>query len=738
MNKLLALVFLFALTPPAFGWNEKGHLVTARLAWRQLTEAQRARVTALLKKHPHYEEFLLARKAEGFSEDEWAFLRAATWADWVRSHHREQFDRPTWHYINHPIVPAGSAVDPAQHEPPAKQENVVNQLAVCVEKVRTGTEQEQAVYFTWLFHLVGDIHQPLHCTAVYSERFPDGDRGGNLAFIRVGSRPTNLHAFWDGLLGTGTTTGDIGKDVLEIEKVMEEKADDIKKELAAHQSFESWGREGLELSRRVVYLNGGLKVAAGRDDDAPEAPGGYAASACRTARVQIGKAGARLADQLKRLFPQGGTAAGASPAQPPPPAPVLIKNVRVFDGRSETLADGMHLLVVGNKIAKVSREPLPPPGSALVIDGGGRVLTPGLIDTHVHLLGGVSREAMQTGDLVYAAQIGNREARRVLLRGFTAVRDTGGNVFGLKRAIDEGVTDGPRVYPSGAALSQTAGHADFRPYAEPHRLRGGPPSLQERFGNVALADGVPEVLALTREQLRRGASQVKLMAGGGAYSDYDPLDVKQFTAEEMRAAVQAAADWNTYVTVHVYNAEGIRRAIAAGVRCIEHGHLADEETLKLMAEKGVPLSTQVVPFVSTQELPGLTEVNRRKFRQVQEATDLLMRLARKHKVLVTFSTDLVGTPENQAQQPREFGERAKWFLPVEILRQATSDAALVLALSGPRNPYPGKLGVIEEGAYADLLIVEGNPLENIRLLEEPEKNLALIMKDGKVYKNTLK
>jgi hypothetical protein len=305
MKKLLASVLVLVLSAPVFGWNEKGHLVTARLAWRQLTEAQRTRISTLLKKHPHYEEFLIARKPDGFTQDEWAFLKAATWADWVRSHHREQFDRPTWHYINYPIVPAGSAVDPAKQEPPARQENVVNQLAVCVEKIRTGSEEEKAVYLTWLFHLVGDIHQPLHCTAVYSERFPEGDRGGNLALIRIpaGSRPTNLHSFWDGLLGTGTTAGDIGKDVQEIEKVMQDKAIEVKKELDVHQSFESWGREGLELSRRVVYLNGELKVAVGRDEDAPEAPGEYAPRAGRTARVQIGKAGTRLADQLKKLFP---------------------------------------------------------------------------------------------------------------------------------------------------------------------------------------------------------------------------------------------------------------------------------------------------------------------------------------------------------------------------------------------------------------------------------------------------
>jgi hypothetical protein len=309
MKNLLALVLVGVLSTPAFAWNEKGHLVTARLAWRQLTEEQRGKVIALLKKHPHYEEFLIANKPEGFGEDEWAFMKAATWADWVRSHHRDQYDHPSWHYINYPIIPPGSAVDAAQHEPPAKQENVVNKLAVCLEKIGGGSDEDKAVYLTWLFHLVGDIHQPLHCTAVFSERFPDGDRGGNLALIRIQSSPTNLHAFWDGLLGSGTTAGDIGKDVQEIEKVLEDKAADIGKELEKDRTFESWAREGLELSKRVVYLNGELKVVvggrghSGRDDDVPEAPAEYAASCGRVARVQVGKAGLRLAEQLKKLFP---------------------------------------------------------------------------------------------------------------------------------------------------------------------------------------------------------------------------------------------------------------------------------------------------------------------------------------------------------------------------------------------------------------------------------------------------
>ncbi len=304
MKKLLSCLLLLMVSTPAFAWNERGHLVTGRLAWRQLTERQRAQVVAVLKKHPHYEEYLAARRPEGLTEDEWVFMRATTWADWVRG--RAPYDHPTWHYINYPIVPAGSAVDPARHEPPAQQENIVNELGIAMDKIRGGTDDEKAIYLTWLFHLVGDMHQPLHCTAVYSERFPEGDRGGNLALVRIQSSPVNLHSFWDGLLGREVSATAIAKDVQEIEQVMQEKAADVQKEIAAHTTFESWAREGLELSKTVVYLNGQLKVAvgrSGRDEDVPPAPAEYAPRCGRVARVQIGKAGLRLAEQVRRLFP---------------------------------------------------------------------------------------------------------------------------------------------------------------------------------------------------------------------------------------------------------------------------------------------------------------------------------------------------------------------------------------------------------------------------------------------------
>jgi imidazolonepropionase-like amidohydrolase len=218
-------------------------------------------------------------------------------------------------------------------------------------------------------------------------------------------------------------------------------------------------------------------------------------------------------------------------------------------------------------------------------------------------------------------------------------------------------------------------------------------------------------------------------------SAYDPLDVSQYREQELKAAVDAANDWGTYVLTHVYNARGMQRCIAAGVKCIEHGHLTDEASMKLMAQKGVFLSTQVLTFLT--ELPGLSADHKGKLRQAQEGTDVMMRLAKKHGVKIAWGTDLIGDPRLLALAPKEFAARLKWFTPVEILRQATVTNGELLALSGPRNPYPGKLGVIAEGALADLLVIDGNPLENIRILEDPDKNLKIIMKDGKLYKNSL-
>jgi imidazolonepropionase-like amidohydrolase len=244
---------------------------------------------------------------------------------------------------------------------------------------------------------------------------------------------------------------------------------------------------------------------------------------------------------------------------------------------------------------------------------------------------------------------------------------------------------------------------------------------------------VPEVLAAAREQLRHGAAQIKVMASGGAASEFDPLDVSEYTLDELKAAVEVAATFGTYVTVHSYNSASTRRAIEAGVRCIEHGHLIDEPTMQLIAARGIFLSTNVVVYEVPP--PGITPTQRDKFAQVQAATDSMMKLAKKHHVKLGFGTDLINSLQMFARQNREFTLRSRWFTPLEILREATSGNAELLAMSGRRNPYPGKLGVIEEGAYADILLVNGDPFADISILEQPDQALALIMKDGRIYRD---
>jgi imidazolonepropionase-like amidohydrolase len=425
---------------------------------------------------------------------------------------------------------------------------------------------------------------------------------------------------------------------------------------------------------------------------------------------------------------------GRAVADPAGAGSYLIRNVRIFDGRSDVVASG-EVLVVGDRIEAVSPHAIEAPTGRhpVIVDGGGRLLTPGFIDAHVHMSMVLTPQELQDSDPVYVAALELRGAEQALRRGFTTQRDTGGAVMGLKRAIDEGYAVGPRIYPSGATLSQTSGHGDDRHYTDPHPRWGGTLSFAERQGATVIADGVPEVLAAAREQLRHGAVQIKVMASGGAASEFDPLYVTEYTLDELKAAVDVAASFGTYVTVHSYNSQSTRRAIEAGVRCIEHGHLIDEPTMQLLAERGVYLSTNVVVY--EQPPPGITATQRVKFEQVRDATDSMMKLAKKYHVKIGFGTDLINGLEMQARQNREFTLRGRWFSPVEILRQATSGNAGLLAMSGPRNPYPGKLGVIEPGAYADLLLINGDPLADISILEHPDAALALIMKDGHIYKD---
>lgn len=417
------------------------------------------------------------------------------------------------------------------------------------------------------------------------------------------------------------------------------------------------------------------------------------------------------------------------------PDATLIQNVKIFDGKNEKLTEPMSVLVEGNKIAKIAPT-IPAPAGARVIDAKGRTLMPGLIDNHWHsLFATVPQAKLLVSDLEYISLYAARGNEDALLRGFTTVRDVGGNVFGLKKATDEGLVAGPRIYPSGGYISQTAGHGDFRGPLDVPANDGAPLDYLQRTGNTLIADGVPEVIKRTREVLRMGASQIKLMAGGGVSSLYDPLDVTQYTLEEMKAVVDVARTWNTYVLVHANTDASIRQAIEAGVLSVEHGFLMEEDTLKLMAQKGVWFSME--PLLNDEDaIPFPDPVSLAKWIQVTAGTDKVVNLAKKHGVKMAFGTDTLFDPELAKKQGKMVAKLKRWYTPYEALKMATYDNAQLLKLCGPRDPYPGALGVIEEGALADMILVNGNPLENLDLVADPEKNFALIMKDGKIYKNT--
>jgi len=410
----------------------------------------------------------------------------------------------------------------------------------------------------------------------------------------------------------------------------------------------------------------------------------------------------------------------------------LFTNVNVFDGKNEKLISKANVLVEGELIKQVSTSPINAQG-ATVINGGGRTLMPGLIDAHWHVMfSEPTFPELLNSDIGWLTLLGARGARDTLLRGFTTVRDVGGGPFAIKKAIDRGMIEGPRIYPSGPNISQTSGHSDGRHPADP-----GTPIYLEKVGQLRITNGVPEMITAVRENLRAGASQIKLSIGGGVSSAYDPLDVSEYTLDELKAAVEVAKTWNTYVAVHANTDASIRMAIEAGALTIEHGFLLEEDTLKLMAKKGIWLSIQ--PLLNDEDAFPFTGELQRKWIEVTDGTDKVYKLAKKHKVKIAFGTDLLFDPTLGPKQGKFLAKLKHWFTPYEALKIATSTNAELLGLSGPRNPYrAGPLGVVKEGAYADLILVDGNPLQNLDLVADPGKNFVVIMKDGKIYKNTVR
>ena len=409
----------------------------------------------------------------------------------------------------------------------------------------------------------------------------------------------------------------------------------------------------------------------------------------------------------------------------------LIENVRIFNGVDEILSPG-HVLVEDGLIARISRDSIEAPDGAKVIDGGNRVLSPGFIDLHVHLTGHAPSNQTYAHATV-AGAIAADVARHFLDSGFTSVRDAGGTHPDLARAIEMGTLYGPRVFPSGAILSQTAGHGDWRHGDQPHpTLEGGSPYIVA--DRVVIVDGVDQHLMAARENLRNGATQIKIMGGGGVMSEYDPIYSLQPSPAEIRAAVQAASDWGTYVLAHAYTSEAVRRLVDNGVRCIEHGLLIDDATAKYVKQNDVVISTQLVVYRALKDLPGITQTNLDKLAVVLKGQENLIALIKKYKITTGFATDLISGM--YPMLTREFTERAMYWTPAEVLAQATSESAKVIRMAGRLNRH-GNFGEIREGWVADLLLINGEPLQDISVLRDPDNNLALIMKGGEIVKNRL-
>lgn len=449
-----------------------------------------------------------------------------------------------------------------------------------------------------------------------------------------------------------------------------------------------------------------------------------------TRRSLLAKAGAA---GLASLLPQSAFGAKTETS-----AAVLVRGAKIFNGVDEELITGSDVLVENGMITKIGAA-LAAPKGATIIDASGRIMTPGLSDCHVHIMWNddIMKHINSHND--YTGALATKNAHEMLMRGFTTVRDAGGPAFGLKEVIDKGLIPGPRILPSGAFISQSSGHGDFDPgqnYLSPHFT--GQIDKAYLRGWTYIADGVAEVQKATRENLRAGATQIKIMGSGSITGAHDPLDVTEYTLEELRAIVKEAEHWGTYATIHAYTENAISNALDAGVRSVEHALFATEDLIEKMKDKDVFFSTQFFSFSVTPEQAGMTGESAEKYLVAQAGAKAGYERAKRIGVKMSWGTDILGSLDLAPMQSSEFTARGEYFTPFEILQQCTVNNAELFERSGKRHPYKaGPLGQIKEGAYGDMLLVDGNPLEDISLLGQPEKNLSLIMKDGKIYKNLL-
>jgi len=421
------------------------------------------------------------------------------------------------------------------------------------------------------------------------------------------------------------------------------------------------------------------------------------------------------------------------------PPEVLITNINVWDGTSDTVKKGVDVLVVGNKIKRIGKISAP---KAVKIDGQGGTLTPGLIDMHQHLMLNGGTAAGNNWDAYVQGAHASRAAEYLLRSGFTTIRDIAGNSLGIKRAVNSGALPGPRVYSSGPALGPTGGHSDWGSWV----AAPGEENYQIKVQNTMVVNGVDEMLRGGRWIFRNGGDFLKVMSGGGVASTFDPIDLNSPSLEEMKAAVQVANEYGGYVAIHGYTDAAYNKSLDAGVKSYEHGFLISEETVKRMKKEDVWWSWQPYGSYNTFGMGNFpdwfTDDMRRKGAMVAKGAVQVPKWMKKHGVKIVNGSDMFGWDNwhnalVNVTYPIEITDSP--FSSLDAMKMSTSNAGQMLQeLSAPsRNPFKdAKLGVVEEGAWADILIWKGDPTKNIKLILEAE-NLLFIMKDGKTFKNLL-
>ena len=410
-------------------------------------------------------------------------------------------------------------------------------------------------------------------------------------------------------------------------------------------------------------------------------------------------------------------------------AQILFKNAYLLDPSADELRGGMSVLVEGELVREVSAKPIKAP-KALVVDCKGRTLMPGLIDCHVHaLLSEVNIRYLEAIPLTLMTARAATLLQAMIDRGFTTVRETGGSDWGLRDAVAQGLLPGPRMFIAGRAIGPTGGHSDARRRTDVHKHACH--CCNAMLFCLEIADGADAVRAAAREQLRQGVDQVKIMVSGGVASPYDPLDSRQFTLDEISAAVEEAHAFGRYAQAHAYTPDAITRAVSQGVRTIEHGNLIDEPSAKLMKQKGTYLIANLVAYYAMRERAkefGMTADMLAKNDLVIDGGLKSLEICKRHGIKVGYGSDLLG--QLQVDQSREFLLRREVLSPIEIIRQATIVGAEIVRM-------PGKLGVVKPGAFADILVVDGDPIRKLELLTGQGEHLSVIMKAGRFHKNSI-